>query len=193
MFTIRHVIGAVLMAVTVVALVCGGILMVAVETGPNAISRAAGVMPDNTKCDDLAISELPERVVDQVYAAQRHAQIPKGMGPTVMTRPVGGGMEDVAFVDFLPKYCGFIGNINGRPVTDDAAHGRTSPDLKEAQKDRVIMLNAYGSVATYREDVCISNTPPTVRKTDGMVMTIRCDRWYPQATWMQAHPVLNAS
>jgi hypothetical protein len=148
-------------------------------------------------CDSESVSQLPDDVVDIVNAAQSRHKIEGLTGEDILVRQDSLYLQTVAFAVFDSRYCGYWGNINGRP-TD---YGRTA-DVPESEMQRTFEYADGDHVTVVRnglpfdnpnQEVCIGNTPPTAFMVHGdMIMIRQCDRTYPHETWTQEHPDLSA-
>ncbi len=140
-------------------------------------------------CTTSATRQLPEAVVSTV-TKEVTTHTFRNNDTTLMQRQANNDYTAVAFADFEPKYCGFTGNINLVPRSERAKKGvgDVYPDGDEVQR-----LTRDGAIVPDSNDVCISNTVPSVNRTEsGMEMTLYCDRMYPSSTWMQVNPTLVA-
>jgi hypothetical protein len=109
-----------------------------------------------------------------------------------MTHPVNRDWEDFAFVEFIDKYCGFLGNINGWPITEAGQHGQGMTYMEgESNASRVRVIRNGVEDPWDRHDICISNSVPSVvMQGNVMVMTLICDRSYAEDSWLESQPTL---
>jgi hypothetical protein len=149
-------------------------------------------------CTPEATRQLPQAVVKTVNTElERHPEFQPSDEPPfgirdILTHPVNRDWEDFAFVEFLDRYCGFRGNVNGRPVTEAGKRGQGMPytvDVNHPSRVQVVVDNAEAS-PDFR-GICISNSVPTAAIEDGaVVMTVYCDRSYPEDSWLDQQPTL---
>lgn len=140
------------------------------------------------ECSPSAIRQLPKRVVDIVNAQQEQHRIFDSKDLAV--RELDANWESVAHVTFMPGYCGFVGNVTQQPVTEEARAGKVGYTSEAVRNDVVKLVRNGQPFQRSGNDICISNTVPTVNAGTSLQMTLSCDRLYEEGTWATPTPQL---
>lgn len=152
-----------------------------------AVSYALGGLPlAAPTCTAQAAMQLPKPLVQSVNTIEAERNIATATSPefitNLMSRPLRGGGTAEAFANFDPGYCGFNGNINDFNASISDGY---------IPLDRVVLIRHGSQTEGELSGICISNTVPTAKMANHViVMTIRCDRLYPESTWTQPNPKL---
>lgn len=169
--------------------ITGVLVIVAAVLAVITITPLTNLVFGRPQCDVQAIRQLPKEVVATVNAQQDQHRL--FGSEDITTRPLNDHWESVAHVTFLPKYCGFVGNVTQQPSTDEGAAGEALDyPSGSARQDQVKFVRNGKPFVRPGNDICISNTMPTVRVGQGIEMIFSCDRLYEEDTWASSHPQL---
>lgn len=161
-------------AIVLVLLVAGVVILIKV---PNPLTRA---FADNA-CTVDATRQLPAETVNKVNDERVRHNVPD-KPKTILQRKASKHYQAIAFVYFDKYYCGFVGNINDVPISDEAKHGQDGGPDPNLLLDVVHVIKHGIEDNTYDGMRCISDTVPTAWMTDGHIeMQLVCDRSYTYA------------